>query len=209
VEALEGRGDTVVPYDKAISSHLDILNGPVLAMDITASKPDIIIHLAAQSGVEAARSNARAAWELNVIGTLNVLEAARIRTTPVILASSNHVYGHQDSDDMTGESAPLNQLDTYSATKIAADVMGRSYWHNYGLPVTVVRNTNCYGPDSPHLGHLIEGTIIAALNDEQLQMRTDGQTSKAYLHVDDVARAYMLVADQLLDENLRGEEINF
>ena len=208
VEALEGRGDTVVPYDKAISSHLDILNGPVLAMDITASKPDIIIHLAAQSGVEAARSNARAAWELNVVGTLNILEAARMRTTPVILASSNHVYGHQDSDDMTGESAPLNQLDTYSATKIAADVMGRSYWHNYGLPVTVIRNTNCYGPDSPHLEHLIEGTIIAALNDEQLQMRTDGQTSKAYLHVDDVARAYMLVADQLLDENLRGEAIN-
>ena len=109
---------------------------------------------------------------------------------------------------MTGESAPLNQLDTYSATKIAADVMGRSYWHNYGLPVTVVRNTNCYGPDSPHLDHLIEGTIVAALNNEQLQMRTDGQTSKAYLHVDDVARAYMLVADQLLDENLRGEAIN-
>ena len=61
MEALEGRGDTFVPYDKAISSHLDILNGTVLAMDMTASKSDIIIHLAAQSGVEAARSNSRAA----------------------------------------------------------------------------------------------------------------------------------------------------
>jgi len=200
------RGDRVYGYD--LMQGYDVLNGTQVQDAMRACSPDLVIHLAAQSGVEAARTNVIASWHLNVDGTLNVLEAARHQGIPVVLASSNHVYGHQDSDVITDESAPLNQLDTYSATKIAADVMGRSYWHNYGLPVTVIRNTNCYGPDSPHLEHLIEGTIIAALNDEQLQMRTDGQTSKAYLHVDDVARAYMLVADQLLDENLRGEAIN-
>ena len=200
------RGDRVYGYD--LMQGYDVLNGTQVQDAMRACSPDLVIHLAAQSGVEAARTNVIASWHLNVDGTLNVLEAARHQGIPVVLASSNHVYGHQDSDVITDESAPLNQLDTYSATKIAADVMGRSYWHNYGLPVTVIRNTNCYGPDSPHLDHLIEGTIVAALNNEQLQMRTDGQTSKAYLHVDDVARAYMLVADQLLDENLRGEAIN-
>ena len=200
------RGDRVYGYD--LMQGYDVLNGTQVQDAMRACSPDLVIHLAAQSGVEAARTNVIASWHLNVDGTLNVLEAARHQGIPVVLASSNHVYGRQDSDAITDESAPLNQLDTYSATKIAADVMGRSYWHNYGLPVTVIRNTNCYGPDSPHLDHLIEGTIVAALNNEQLQMRTDGQTSKAYLHVDDVARAYMLVADQLLDENLRGEAIN-
>jgi nucleoside-diphosphate-sugar epimerase len=208
VQMLLERGDAVYSFDKALDSHHDILEKAVLTFQITNYKPDVIIHLAAQSGVEAARSHARASWELNVLGTLNVLEAARLGNTPVVLASSNHVYGHQDTDARTDESAPMNQLDTYSATKIAADVMGRSYWHNYGLPVVVVRNTNCYGPESPHLDHLIEGTIVAALKDEQIQMRTDGQTSKAYLYVDDVARAYMLIADQLMDDNLRGEAIN-
>jgi CDP-glucose 4,6-dehydratase len=199
---LDERGDQAHHYDLTSKLGGNVLDrSDILA--ITARGFDAIIHLAAQSGVEKARSNARDAWELNVMGTLNVLEAAREHHTPVVIASSNHVYGDHKGRP-TPEKTPLTALDTYSATKIAADVMARSYWHNYGLPVAVIRNTNCFGPNSPHVDHLIEGTIMSCLNDEDLQMRTNGETKKAYLYVDDAAQAYITIMDALVAENAEG-----
>ncbi len=209
-DLLESRGDRVYFYDKVLypeGGQGDVLHPVQIEHGIQIQQPDCIIHLAAQSGVEKARENARDAWELNVMGTLNVLEAAREHRIPVIIASSNHVYGDHKGRP-TSEKTPLTALDTYSATKVACDVMARSYWHNYGLPVAVIRNTNCFGPDSPHVDHLIEGTIMSCLNDEDLQMRTNGETSKAYLYVDDAAQAYITVMDALLAGGISGEAFN-
>lgn len=152
--------------------------------------PDVVIHLAAQSGVEAARREPHKSMMLNVAGTLNVLEACRRLDVPrVLVASSNHVYGAQEG--LTGEEAPMRQRDLYSASKICADVMAQAYRHNYGLNVTAVRNTNVYGPCSPHGDHLIEGTILSALKGERPILRSNGSVRKAYLYAADCADAYI------------------
>jgi nucleoside-diphosphate-sugar epimerase len=198
---LEERGHTVERFD--LERGDDVLNG-----DSFYHWPsDAIIHLAAQSGVNAAREHPWKAWHLNVMGTLNALNAARLQEIPIIIASSNHVYGAQDGP--TNEEAPLLHLDTYSASKVAADVMARSYAHDFGMQVAVVRNTNCYGPNTPEWhGHIVEETIRATMRDEPMHLRSDGKTLKSYLYVEDVASAYLFLLEQgaMGAYNVSGDE---
>jgi CDP-glucose 4,6-dehydratase len=170
---------------------------------------DICIHLAALSGVEQSRKKGHLAWEVNIEGTWNVLQAALewgIKST--VIASSNHVYGHQVEFPVP-ESAQMNQLDTYSVTKICADYIARAYAHNYGLPVAVIRNTNCFGPNDPHDDHIIPGTIKTILAGGIPTIRSNGHTKKGYLYVEDVVDAYMLVAEELHKGRIQsGEAFN-
>jgi len=204
VETLEREGAEVLNIDLP---KYDILILPDL-FDVLKGQ-DVCIHLAANSNVEESRKAGRRAFEVNVRGTWNVLEAClHNNVKSVVVASSNHVYGKQESFPVP-ETAPLNQLDTYSATKVCADVVARSYAHNYGLPVAVMRNTNCYGPRDVHTSHIVPGTITSILNGEAPVIRSEGVVKKGYLYVDDVVDAYLLVAELMLKkEILIGEVFN-
>lgn len=185
----------------------------MLERTIRMVQPNVIFHLAAISGVEQSRADALQAWEVNVQGTWNVLEAARQSPglQAIVVPSSNHVYGPQSKAGPTDESAPLNQLDTYSVSKICADYIGRAYRHNYGLPVSVIRHTNCFGPFDPHADHIVPSVILAILEGRPIVLRGDGKTRKSYLYVDDVAEAYMrLVEGGVLPEviNVTGPTIS-
>jgi CDP-glucose 4,6-dehydratase len=201
---LGARGDEVQRYDLALAPSQNVLYLGYFQDAIETA--DAVIHLAAQSGVEAARKSAYNAWHLNVVGTLNVLEACRQNDKPVVVASSNHIYGHGARP--VSEEAIQLQLDTYSATKHAADLAARSYAHNYGLKTAIVRNTNCFGPNDPHSDHIIPGTILSLLQGEPPVIWSDGLTKKAYLYVDDVAEAYISVLDWLMGGGRFGEAFN-
>jgi len=173
----------------------DVTN-PASMLAVVADR-DICIHLAAVSHVEDSRSNPLTAWQTNVQGTWNVLDACRTyKLGAVVVAASNHVYGAQPTYPVP-ETAQLNQLDTYSATKICVDYITRSYAHNYGLPAAVIRNTNCFGPDDPHSSHIVPGTILSLLEGKTPVIRSTGATKKGYLYVDDVVDAYLLVAQRM------------
>jgi|TARA_Y100000310_G_scaffold340141_1_gene434935 CDP-glucose 4,6-dehydratase len=174
---------------------------------INTEEPEAIIHLAGNSGVESSRSNPKECYEANVRGTWNILEAARMqgRVEAVVITSSNNVYGKQ-SKGPTTETAPLNQLDTYSVSKIAADYIARSYSHNYRLPTAIIRSTNCYGPDDPHISHIIPSTILSVLSGDSPIIRGDGKTRKGYLYVDDVARAFIMITAALLQQDIESGE---
>jgi CDP-glucose 4,6-dehydratase len=169
---------------------------------------EVVFHLAANSGVEQSRIAERHAWDVNVTGTLNILSHCRPSMGAVLVASSNHVYGRQDHDGPVKEDAPLRQLDTYSATKICADVMAQSYAHNYGIKTVVARPTNCFGPYDPHTDHIVPGTILSLLNDERPVIRGDGLTRKSYMYVDDTSRALMLLAQHTAESDEKGEVYN-
>lgn len=205
VRMLREHGALVFTYDLAFGDN--ILDMTRLKTD--AEGLDICFHLAAVSGVEASRRMGYDAYNVNVMGAVNVLEACLQAGSyqAVVTASSNHVYGKQDTFPVP-ETAPLHQLDTYSATKIAADYLARSYAHNYKLPVAVVRNTNCYGPTDPHHDHIIPGTILSVLKGECPIIRSDGQRRKAYLYVDDVVAAYLAVAEWMAVGGTPGEVFN-
>lgn len=168
---------------------------------------DVVFHLAAISGVANARAMGYRAWEVNTVGTLNVMEAALQTHSAVVAATTNHIYGESVLMP-TPESAHFNAMDTYSATKAAADLMVRSYGHVAKMVCATVRNTNCYGPYDPHLDHIIPGTITSILKHEPVTIRGDGTTSKSYLYVDDVADAYLRVAQHIVENNVHGVAFN-
>jgi len=213
MEKLQGEG--AIPFNFDLETGCDILDYSQLQTRMHGN--DVVIHLAALSHVEEARLAESWCWEINVQGTWMVLQAClSVGVKSVVTASSNHVYGEQPKKPWpdapgggTEEDSPLNQLDTYSATKIAADYCARSYAHNYNLPVAIVRNTNCYGPDDPHEDHIIPGSILSILKKEPVVIRSLGLTNKGYLYVDDVVDAYLLVAEKMyLEEILPGEVFN-
>lgn len=167
----------------------------VAAMMAAMTDKDICIHLAAVSHVEDSRANPLMSWQTNVQGTWNVLDACRtFNVGAVVVASSNHVYGKQEIYPVP-ETAKLNQLDTYSTTKICVDYITRAYAHNYGLSAAVIRNTNTFGPDDPHSSHIVPGTILSLLDGKTPVIRSTGTVRKGYLYVDDVVDAYLLVAE--------------
>lgn len=197
--------------DHGIHGRFNIAKGDVMELDHLQAQmygQDIIFHLAANSNVEASRQNGYRALETNIMGTLNVLEAARINEAKaVVIASSNHIYGWQPEMPYE-EDAPLRQLDTYSVSKICADYLARAYAHNYGVPTAVVRSTNCYGYGDPHTGHLIPSTILSLLRDEQPVINGDGKRSKSYLYVTDVAEAFLRVAHYAVEGQPKGLSFN-
>lgn len=170
---------------------------------------EVCFHLAGQSLIEGAAAGPLAAFEVNIRGTWTVLEACRRVGTilGVACASSNHTYGPQRMSPFA-EDQPLNQLDVYGACKACADILARSYAHNFGLPVVAVRNVNSFGPGDPHLTHVVTGTILSLIGGEPPVIRSDGSPVKAYLHARDTMEAYMLLAEHASRPEVRGQAFN-
>ena len=121
------------------------LKEPALIRE-TAKNTDIVFHLAALIGVPYSYLSSRDVIETNVIGTLNVLNAAREQGVErVIHTSTSEVYGTAQDMPMD-EKHPLQAQSPYSASKIGADKLAESYYLSYDLPVTIVRPFNTYGP---------------------------------------------------------------
>lgn len=200
--------------DAVLNGSACLLGGSVLERGALATAfreidPEVVVHLAGQSMIEGAAASPYAAYELNVLGTLNVLEACRNRPAirAVLCASSNHVYGSQVLWPFT-EGQPLNQLDVYGASKACADILVRSYAKVSGVPAVAVRNVNSYGPADPHASHIVTGSILSVLRGERPVVRSDGSPRKAYLHARDTMRAYMMLAERAGESGVRGEAFN-
>jgi nucleoside-diphosphate-sugar epimerase len=106
----------------------------------------IVIHLGGMASVEGAQITPTEAFQVNTVGTQNILEAAR--TTGVgriVLLSTANVYGAPAKLPVTEDCLPV-PLSIYAATKLAADVVGLSYYRCFDLPVTILRPFNVYGP---------------------------------------------------------------
>lgn len=214
-EELQREGAIPVGYDMMHQPILPTLTTRFVEGDINdvgkvfgmMGQTDVCFHMAAVSGVVNAKANASHALWANVLGVSTVLQAAREHDKPIVLASSNHVYGAEDGL-ASSENSPLNQLDMYSVTKICGDYLARAWAHNYGTKTAIVRNTNCFGPYDPHHDHIIPGTILSLLKGQGPIIKGSGETRKAYMHVKDVARAYMAVAELLMTGGMPGEVFN-
>lgn len=198
-------------FDLATNKADDILSFDRFLSGVRAFQPSVIIHLAAMSHVGECRKVPYKTFRVLAQGTVNVLEAARLygKADAVLTASSNHIYGEQSFFRPSREGANLRALDAYSVSKICADYMTRSYGKVYKVPTVAIRNTNCYGPDDPHGDHIVPTIVTALLKKEQIKLRGDGRTRKGYLYVDDVARAYIVAAQAIVEGRIpRGEAYN-
>ncbi|MGV9988487.1 dTDP-glucose 4,6-dehydratase [Streptomyces olivaceus] len=155
---------------------------------------DVVVHFAAESHVDRSITGPADFMHTNVQGTHTVLNAcldAGVRR--VVQVSTDEVYGSIDAGSWT-EDHPLEPNSPYSASKASADLVARSYFRTYGLPVCVTRCSNNYGryqfPEK-----IIPLFITNLLEGEELPLYGDGSNVRDWLHVDDHCRAIQLVVE--------------
>jgi UDP-glucose 4-epimerase len=152
---------------------------------------DAVVHLAAHTSVVESLENPEEAWDINVNGTLNLLEACRCNgVDSFIFASSNAVVGEQDPPiDETKIPRPLSP---YGASKLAGEALCSTYYHSFGLKTVSLRFSNCYGPYSEHKTSVIAKFIDWARKGEPLVIYGDGNQTRDFVHVDDICQAIHL-----------------
>ena len=169
---------------------------------------DTVFHLAAETIVGTVQDSPVRGFETNVRGTWTVLEACRRAEVPrVVVASSDKAYGAHEELPYREDFA-LRPTAPYEASKAAADLIARSYWHSYGLPVAVTRFANIYGGGDLNFSRLVPETITAVLDGRAPVLRSDGSPERDFLYVEDAAAAYVAIADALDGDGVRGEAFN-
>ncbi len=157
---------------------------------------DVVVNFAAESHVDRSIAGPRIFVETNVLGTQNLLEAARRHgVSRFVQVSTDEVYGSLGPDDPPfTEKSPLEPNSPYSASKASADLLCRSYHETFGMPVLVTRCSNNYGPYQ-YPEKLIPSFIRHAMDGEPVPLYGDGMNVRDWLHVEDHCRAVALVMD--------------
>jgi len=188
--------------------HGDICEEGLVARALTEYEVSSVFHLAAQTLVGTANRSPRSTFETNVRGTWIVLEACRAQgTRAVIVASSDKAYGRQPELPYR-ETQPLAPTFPYDASKAAADLIARSYWHTFGLPVAVTRFANLYGGGDTNRSRLVPEAVGAALCGRAPVIRSDGSPERDFLYVEDAVAAYLAIWRALLEGRGGGEAFN-
>jgi len=184
---------------------VDIRDRPALDAVIAETKPDAILHLAAESHVDRSIEGAAPFIDTNIRGTYTLLEAALAywRTLDAE-ARARFRFQHISTDEVFGSLGPTGKFteqtsyapnSPYSASKAASDHLVRAWHHTYGLPVLTTNCSNNYGPY--HFPEkLIPLVIIRALRGEPLPVYGKGENVRDWLHVEDHAEALTLVLQQ-------------
>ena len=190
--------------------HGDITDYDVLERALAEYEIEVIFHLAAQTIVPIANRVPRPTFETNVRGTWNLLEAARHNPTVerIVIASSDKAYGEQPVLPYT-EDQPLLARYPYDVSKAAADMIARSYYFTYELPVAITRLGNIYGGGDLNWNRIVPGTIRSVYYGEPPVIRSDGTPVRDYIYVQDAVNAYMTLAEHLHRDDVQGEVFNF
>jgi CDP-glucose 4,6-dehydratase len=152
-----------------------------------------VFHLAAQTLVGPAAEDPAGTFRSNVEGTWTLLEACRESGAErVVVASSDKAYGPSDSLPYR-ESDELRPAAPYEGSKAATDVISRSYWPCWDLPVAVTRLANVYGGGDLNFSRLVPELVTAYLADRVPEIRSDGSPRRDFLHVSDAVAAYLAV----------------
>jgi dTDP-glucose 4,6-dehydratase len=173
------------------------------ALDADEGDPvEAIVNFAAETHVDRSIAEPDAFVRTHALGTYVLLEAARERKLRYVQVSTDEVYGSIE-DGSFSETSPLRPSSPYSATKTGADLLVQSYFHTYGLPATICRGSNNYGP-SQYPEKLIPLMILNALHGDPLPVYGDGMQVRNWIHAFDFARAI----GHVLERGLPGEVYN-
>ena len=188
--------------------HGDIAHEGVVARAIGEYEVDTVFHLAAQTLVPTANHAPVSTFETNIKGTWLLLEACRtLGVQRVIVASSDKAYGPH-TDLPYRETHALQPVFPYDVSKAATDLLARSYWHTWGLPVAVTRFANLYGGGDFNPSRLIPEAVSAVLLGRAPIIRSDGSPERDFLYVEDAVKAYLAIAEALPSGGAAGEAFN-
>ncbi len=184
----------------------DIADPAAMARIFSETKPDAVMHLAAESHVDRSIDGPAAFIQTNIVGTFTLLEAARAYFATLDgdararfrfhHVSTDEVFGALGPDDSPfTETTPYDPRSPYSASKAASDHLARAWQHTYGLPTLVSNTTNNYGPwQFPE--KLIPLVMLNALEGKPLPVYGDGTNQRDWLFVEDHAVALLRVIEQ-------------
>jgi CDP-glucose 4,6-dehydratase len=225
-KALLERGERVVSFDKrrvtekpsaigmlGIEQELIQIEGDLCDADelqrvLADNEVDTVFHLAAETIVSTVQASPVQGFESNVRGTWTLLQAClEGGVERVVFASSDKAYGAHETLPYR-EDFPLQPTAPYEASKAAADLIARSYWHSYGLPIAVTRFANIYGGGDLNFSRLIPEAVSAALDGRAPVLRSDGSPERDFLYVEDAAAAYLAIVDALDRDDVRGQAFN-
>lgn len=201
-------------YTLKNTAHLEkrfraIITGDIAAADsidlIRDDAPEYVFHLAADAYVPNSFHHPIEVFETNLTGTLHVLQAARKlkNLKRVVCTSSSEVYGTAQYAPID-EEHPLNPTSPYASSKAAADRAAWSWWNTYGLPVSIIRPFNTYGPR--HTYDVIPKFITLALQGKPLTIHGTGLQTRDFTYVDDMIRGFMIMGSH---PKAVGRVVNF
>jgi UDP-glucuronate 4-epimerase len=170
-------------------------------------KPEVIVHLAGQAGVRYSLENPRAYLDSNVIGTFNVMEAARrLEVDHLLMASTSSVYGANEEIPFVETEKADTQLTIYAATKKANESMAHAYAHLWDLPTTMFRFFTVYGTwGRPDLA--LYKFVDAILDGRPIDIYNHGEMYRDFTYVDDLVRGIRLLIDVVPKRPTSKDEI--
>jgi len=161
---------------------------------LVANGADVIVHFAANTGVGPSVENPRLDMALNVVGTFNYLEAARIYNVPrFVFASSGAPAG--EVEPPIHEELPPHPVSPYGASKLAGEGYCSAYNKTFGIDTVMLRFGNVYGPGSLHKSSVVAKFIRQAMNGETLEIYGDGSQTRDFIYIDDLIHAVLRAAD--------------
>lgn len=187
------------------SDRYQLLKGNLCSFDLILNileiyKIDTVIHFAAQTHVQNSFDNALQYTHDNVVGTHTLLEACRKygKIGRIIHISTDEVYGESmisENEEKKHEGSVLCPTNPYAATKAAAELIAKSYYHSFKMPIIITRGNNVYGSNQ-YPEKLIPRFVQQLLDGKQVTIQGDGSNVRAFLHVTDVCSALKLVLEK-------------
>jgi CDP-glucose 4,6-dehydratase len=202
-------------HGEGLTERVSVVRGAVEDMGVLERvlgeyEVDAVFHLAAQTIVGIANRNPISTFESNIRGTWCLLEACRRspKVRRVVVASSDKAYGTVDVLPYT-EDTPLAGRHPYDVSKSCADLISLCYAESFAAPVCVTRCGNLYGGGDLNWNRIVPGTLRSLLRGEAPVIRSDGQSVRDYVYVEDAAAAYLDLAQHMEREEIRGRAYNF
>ena len=187
------------------SERYHLVKGNLCSFDLISNileiyKIDNVIHFAAQSHVQNSFDNALQYTNDNVVGTHTLLEACRKygKIERFIHISTDEVYGESmitENEEKKHEGSILCPTNPYAATKAAAELIAKSYYHSFKMPIIITRGNNVYGPNQ-YPEKLIPRFVQQLVENKPVTIQGDGSNIRAFLHVNDVCSALKLVLEK-------------
>ena len=196
--SLKTHRESMLLHSKNYRSIHEKVEKPGLLLNIFAEeKPDIVIHLAAQAGVRYSIDNPRAYLESNIVGTFELLEAARAYPpSHMLLASTSSAYGASNSVPFKEIDKADHQISFYAATKKSTENMAHSYAHLFALPITMFRFFTVYGPlGRPDMAYFKFAKLIRL--GEPIDIYNYGDMLRDFTYIDDIVGAIFLLSETL------------
>jgi GDP-4-dehydro-6-deoxy-D-mannose reductase len=197
--------ETALAVDGADAVHqADVTRAEQVGEVLDAVRPEGVVHLAGAASVGRSFAEPVATWELNLGGTLSVLEALRARGAgvPVVVVTSSEVYGELPVADLpVDEATPMNPVSPYGASKAAADLLAAQYRRAYGVPAIRVRAFNHIGPGQDR--RFVVPSVAAQIAVLEREGREEAvievgnvDTRRDFTDVRDMVRAYRLLLER-------------